>query len=121
MGLDTFAAKSEGETDLTVKDLAAFEKEDIQLAEYDLSFGSASFRGKIYAPLVDQITGVSLYNLYIYPEVVYDMWKSFEKTDPNTVAVKPYWTKSQNVEAIQQLKKFFKVCADCKLGLYGSF
>ena len=121
MGLDTFATRSAGDIDLTKEDIFAFRKEDIELAEFNLYLDSASFDGEVYNFLVDQITGVSLYTEIIPPDKVEEMWRSFEKVNPYDVPVRIFWTPSQNVEAIKQLKKFFKVCAERKLGLYASF
>ena len=84
MGLDVFAARSpdRGDKRLTRRDRRAFEKADVQLAGGMYSGDPGSFRGKLYDGLVEHITGVSLYELWIPPKTVRAMSKALERCDP---------------------------------------
>jgi len=119
MGLDTFASRSLDTIKLSDKDVAAFEKEDINLCEGMFSDGGASFRGKVYFPIIMAVTGVNMYQEWIPPETVYEMWQAFENCDPDQFTDDSSWNRHSDPDSINELRKFFKVCAELKLGLIG--
>lgn len=119
MGLDSFAAKSEDIIKLSDEDINVFEKENINLCEGDFSEGEASFRGKVYAMVVLEITGISLFEYWIPPETVYEMWQAFENCDPDEFANDNPGIRHSDPDSINELRKFFKACAERKLGLVG--
>ena len=119
MGLDTFPSRSEEIAELSEADMKAFEYENINLCEGLFTEGYASFRGKVYASVVFKITGVSLFNYWIPPETVYDMWKAFEDCDPEEFDENNIGIRNSDPYSINELRKYFKVCSKQKLGLVG--
>ncbi len=119
MGLDTFASRFEEITELSEADIKAFERENINLCEGLFTDGEASFRGKVYAIVVLEITGISLFEYWIPPEKVYDMWQAFEDCDPEEFTDDNSGVRNSDTDSINELRKFFKVCAERKLGLVG--
>ncbi len=117
MGLDTYAARSP-EGDLREDDEQAFDKVEIQLCGGMNSGSGGSFRGKVYADVVKHVSGVSLYEEWIPPEVVRAMAETFDRCDPEAVeremAGRIYETSALEV---RQLRTFFRICADRGLGL----
>ena len=110
MGLDTFAAHTPDDIELTEADIQAFKDADITLCWGILtSDGSeGSFRGKVYESIIREITGVSLYQEWIPPETVQEMYE----------AIKAYELSKWEDEEIDpkdsepsDLCKFFKVCS----------
>jgi hypothetical protein len=73
MGLDTYASRSPEDLVLTEEDLQAFADAQIELCGGIFSGEGGSFRGKVYASLLLDITGVSLYAEWIPPETVHQM------------------------------------------------
>ena len=114
MGLDNYASRTP-ELELTTEDEAAFEAADIHLAD-----GPDGFRGKIYQDLITGITGVSLYEDWIPPEVVRQMWMDLERCDPEE-AVKDQSFYDHGPEVILELRKFFRVCVERNLGIVSSW
>lgn len=125
MGLDCYACHSLQDGELTPQELNTFEQADIHLcgglASGDGSDGS--FRGKVYATHIEEITGVSLYQEFIPPEVVKQMYISLQDCQPSAVidALNHEGINFNHLTAndILELRKFFKVCAECNLGLAG--
>ncbi|HET8987534.1 MAG TPA: hypothetical protein VFN43_03395 [Humibacillus sp.] len=114
MGLDTLAAR-DPEISLTAADDEAFRRARVLLCECE---GDTSFRGKVYAELVQEVTGVSLFEEWIPPEVVRRMAAQLEQCDPVDTAGHRYdCTPFEVVE----LGRFFRLCADRGLGLVGSW
>ena len=114
MGLDTFASRSSEDIDLTDDDLRAFEAANIELCGgiYSGSGNDGSFRGKIYALMILDITGTSLYQEWIPPETVAQMYTALLAYEPQ-----PTLEKDNSLQNLLELQKFFKVCVDRGLGL----
>lgn len=119
MGLDTYAAPSP-ESELTEDDKSAFAAADLQLCGGFHSGDAGSFRGKVYADVVERVTGVSLYQEWIPPETVRAMAASFAHSDPESVARDMAGElHAPTAHEIRSLGNFFGVCADRGLGLVG--
>ena len=114
MGLDTFASRAPGELKLTEEDERAFDGAGLELCGGIYSGGGGSFRGKVYAELVREVAGVSLYEQWIPPEVVRELAAAFEACDPEAAA-EPGIPPS----VVADLARFFRICADRDLGLIG--
>jgi hypothetical protein len=108
MGLDTYAAPNEEER-LSVEDIKAFETAGIKLTVGILSNSPGSFRGKVYIPLIEVITGQSLHQYWIPQYIVNDMYQKFTSCQLGNFPGQE--------ESIRNLTKFFKVCVDRHLGL----
>ena len=109
LGLDTYAVISH----MVDKNLIHARAPNDKFNNIDLCGGlfsgtGASFRGKIYADLVEEITNVSLYSEYIEPSVVSNMHDD----------LKTHIHKDDDPEIIE-LVKFFRVCKDNGYGLIG--
>jgi hypothetical protein len=141
MGLDTYAARievdsfdprpEEGSVDddfgCTEEDLEAFRGAEKQCERWDGTclFGENYFRGKLYTYLIEHITGQTLYQPWIAPEVVRKMSQALDACDPaeairtyrETGPPYPEW----GPEVVRQLRQFFRICADRGLGLVGSW
>lgn len=116
MGLDNHAARSPN-GDLAEEDLRAFEEADIHLGQ-----GPDGFRGKLYQELIFNVTGVSLYEDWIPPEVVRQMWEALERCDPEEVTKNTSFYEASNTpSAVIELRKFFRVCVERNLGLVSSW
>jgi hypothetical protein len=119
MGLDTYAARSQNDG-LIDADRKAFENAEISLCGGLLSGDAGSFRGKVYNDVVWRVTGVSLYEHWIPPETVRAMAEAFGRCDPEQVAQEAHWPPYvTSAEHVLELAKFFRVCADRGLGLWG--
>ncbi|MCB2202899.1 hypothetical protein KQH56_02720 [bacterium] len=119
MGLDTFAAHSPEEVELSEEDLQAFSEADISLCCGVLSGGGngGNFREKVYSELIYEITGRNLYAEWLPPETVNAMYASLVACDPKEPAD---WDYGRNTaRAVLELRKFYKVCVDRGLGLVG--
>ncbi len=71
--------------------------------------------------LVRHITGESLYEEWIAPEVVTQMSKALDRCDPE-IAIQSYdgpYEDELTVEDVASLRAFFRVCAGRNLGLVG--
>ena len=79
MGLDTFAARTPQDEELGEKDSRAFA--GIVLCGGMHSGSDGCFRGKVYDSLIEGVTGVSLYQEWITPEVVREMAAALEACD----------------------------------------
>jgi hypothetical protein len=118
MGLDNYASNSSEEMTLTPEQAQAFEAADIQLCGGLFSGAGGSFRGKIYAPLIAEITGVSLYQEWIPPTTVRKMYQKLSAVDPEAYIRENNGWEGQKLD-ILDLRAFFKVCAERNLGLIG--
>jgi hypothetical protein len=118
MGLDTFASRSADDIELQDDDLQAFVDADISLCGGIFSGGGndGSFRGKVYAELILEVTGQSLYAEWIPPEIVKEMYTSLKVADPEEAAA---WGYRNTAQEVLELCKFFKVCSERRLGLLG--
>ena len=112
MGLDTYAQPNEDE-ELSAADARAFKEADINLCGGVLSgYGDkGSFRGKVYSDIVRRITGQSLYQSWIPAEVVADMYQKLTSCRREDYPGRE--------EDIDNLRRFFGICVDRKLGLFG--
>ena len=121
MGLDTYAARAPGDEEPSEEDRRLFEEAGLALCGgFNSGHGSdGSFRGKVYSSTVEKVTGVSLYEEWIPPEVVEKMAGAFELCDPEAVARED--ASGPGVGEIQDLGKFFRICANHGLGLIGWF
>jgi hypothetical protein len=116
VGLDTYASRAPADVSLTEEDEQAFEDAQIELCGGMYSGDGGSFRGKVYADVVLEVAGVSLYQQWIPPDEVARMATALEACDPDQVAeaggrVAP--------DEVRSLAKFLRVCADRGLGLIG--
>src|SRR5574341_1915744 len=128
MGLDTYAGARppidedwrDGELrfGLTDEDHAAFEAAEAELGADDdgrCIFSWSYFRGKLVSELVDHVTGVSLYREWIPPETVRFMAEAFEDCDA-AATIREYNEDrtyyGQGESAIEELGRFFRICAD---------
>jgi len=75
-----------------------------------------SFRGKVYAMLILEITEESLYAEWIAPEDVCKMYASLIACDPEDACCLGDRNTAQD---ILELRKFFRVCCERGLGLVG--
>jgi len=117
MGLDTYAVRVPGNVELTDEDIRAFQEADITLCGGLFSGNDGSFRGKVYASYVQEITGESLYEMWLPPETVRKMYHAmvaYERS-PEQDASSMVPTHFEHLE----LCKFFKVCSERGLGLVG--
>ena len=117
MGLDTYASRSPDDIELTEEDIQAFEEADIFLCGGIFSGGGGSFRGKVYALLISEITGESLFQEWIPPEIVRKMYDTLVKYNPEE-AVQEFGYRNTAGEYLD-LCKFFKICSQRGLGLIG--
>jgi hypothetical protein len=121
MGLDTYASRTEGDVELTPEDEEAFTKAGIELCGGMYSGeGGSSFRGKVYLDVVDRVADVWLSQDWIPPEEVRRIWVAFERADEDVVVEE---SKGDHypvtVEEVENLRAFFRVCAERGLGLIG--
>jgi hypothetical protein len=118
MGLDTFAAYTPEDVELSEEDLQAFADADISLCGGIFSGDGCdgSFRGKVYAELILEVTGQSLYAEWIPPETVKEMYDTLMAVDPEEAAA---WGSRNVAQDVLELRKFFKVCSERGLGLVG--
>jgi len=123
MGLDTYASRSPERVRLTYEDLVAFKEADIRLCVGLFSGVPGSFRGKVYNPIVEEVTGVSLYRGWIPPETVKAMAEALNGYEPQKLkklAASKY-EMDYRIEEIVDLQRFFKICAERGLGLIGEW
>lgn len=118
MGIDTYASRSPDDIVLTEEDRNAFGKANIELCGGIFSGGGndGSFRGKVYAMMILDITGVSLTQEWIPPETVREMYTAFLNCDPQRAFDEYDWTRGTPNEMLE-LRKFLKVCSEYGLGL----
>ena len=115
MGLDNFAKRALGE-DLTEEDRAAFKAAAPNLCGGWAGEEPWDLRGKVYAVLVEEVTGESLYDDFLAPDTVKAMYEALRDCEPGEVV--SYNPGFGDPEAqIRELRKFFKVCAERNLGI----
>ncbi len=78
MGLDTVAAYSLDDVDLTEADLQAFKEVGIPQVGIISADEIGIFRGKVFDAYIRRITGVSLYQEWIPPETVVEMYQAIK-------------------------------------------
>lgn len=117
MGLDTFARVTVDGESRSLED-SLFE--GVMLTGGMFSGGGASFRGKVYADLIEEVTGVDLYQERIEPEVVKEMAKkisTYAAKSPDCVhEVRPYHCDRCD---ITHLKRWFQIAAENDAYLHG--
>lgn len=88
-------------------------------------FGGNYFRGKLYADLIQFVTGVWIYQTWIPPETVKEMAEAFERRDPEETARDFHANGSpiydHSAAEVRDLAVFLRVCAERGLGLVGSW
>jgi hypothetical protein len=117
MGLDTYASRSPEDLVLTEEDLQAFADAQIELCGGIFSGEGGSFRGKVYAELILDITDESLYQEWIPPDTVHKMYRSLAAYE--LLLLQDGKANGCSDVEIPDLRKFFKVCSDRGLGLIG--
>ena len=119
MGLDTFASRSPEDIELTEEDLQSFENAKLSLCGgiFSGDGNDGSFRGKVYAMAILEITGESLYQEWIPPETVCEMHCALASYE-SAMEKENYDIDVTDIE-ISNLCKFFKVCCERGLGLIG--
>ena len=123
MGLDIYAVHAPG-LGLTEEDGCAFEAAGIELCSGIYSDISGSFRGKVYDTLILDLTGVSLYQVWIPPETVKQMAEALRRIDPQKFEkdlAGNYSWEVYSAHTIVHLRKFFDLCAERDLGLSGNW
>jgi len=118
MGLDTFASRSSEDIKLSEEDIQAFNDAEISLCGGLFSGDGGSFRGKVYATLLLEITGESLYAEWLPPETVRTMYAALAACDPQD-AVDGLGYPDHPPADVIEMRKFFKVCSERGLGLLG--
>jgi hypothetical protein len=119
VGLDTFAARAP-DVKLTAEDVRAFEAADIDLCGGMYSDGTVSFRGKVYADVIELVSGVNIYEQLIPPEEVSVIAQAFDRSDPEDVERRTAGDHySVTSTEVRQLAAFFDICRDRGLGLVG--
>ena len=123
MGLDVYALRSPDD-DLTEEDERAFDEANIELCGGIFSGSGGSFRGKVYDSLIFDLTGVSLYQLWIPPETVRQMAEALHRVDSEMFEkelVKKYSWEEYSAHTLENLCRFFDICVERGLGLAGSW
>ena len=128
MGLDNYAARHP-EGGLTEEDEQTFRDAGIDLCGGMHSDGVVSFRGKWYDPLVSHVTGVSLYQEWIPPEIVRQMAEALNRYSSEQLAeiwdhIAPLPPMDgekvfHSEREVADLQRFFAICAERGLGLKG--
>jgi hypothetical protein len=119
MGLDTYASRSPDDIILTEEDIQAFADAYIELCGgiFSGDGNDGSFRGKVYASYVLEITDHSLYAEWLPPETVQEMYHAMAAYEQARIENDPDGQQLSNEHS--DLCKFFKVCSDRGLGLIG--
>jgi hypothetical protein len=109
---------------LTDEDTARFEASGIDLRGGVFSDGVTSIRARMYADLVFEVTGISLYREWIAPEHVLGLSRAFDARSAEDLA--RVWDRidvrrgpGHSAEEMAELKCFFRTCAERGLGLVG--
>jgi hypothetical protein len=119
MGLDNFVSRVPGDVVLTLDDELAFIASGIGLCGGMHSDGVTSFRGKVYATFVTEVTGESLFEEWLAPETVARMADSLAACDPDTAHERPDLDSDfvPSPGEIRDLQTLFRICADLGLGI----
>jgi hypothetical protein len=102
---------------LSREDEAAFAALDLPLCE---RIGDGSFRGKVCDVAVLEVTGMTVYEEWIPPEQVAQMAEAFEACSRERVAELGSYG-SRKMTVARALRDFFRLCANCGLGVWGSW
>jgi hypothetical protein len=124
LGLDTFVSRSPGDPVLSDDDAATFGASGINLCGGVFSDGVTSIRGKVYAELVLEVTGISLYQEWIPPEDVLSMSGALDARSAEHLAhlwdrIDPRGRPAHATAETAGLKRFTRICAERGLGLIG--
>lgn len=124
MGLDTLVSRSPDDVVLTDEDTATFEASGIGLCGGMGSDGVTSIRGKVYAELVLEVTGISLYQEWIGPEDVAKLSRALDARSAEDLArcwdgLDGHGGPAHSSQETTGLKTFFDICAERGLGLIG--
>ena len=123
MSWDIFVSRVEGEWNFTKEDLQAFLAAEINLGHWVCIEDQISFSGRLYDDLLFEITGQSLFSSWTKPACVKEIYDKFMRCDPEKEILKYKYNDNDrfkySVEDIQELRKFFRVCAERNLGLIG--
>lgn len=124
MGLDTLVSRSPDDVVLTDEDTATFEASGIGLCGGMGSDGVTSIRGKVYAELVLEVTGISLYQEWIGPEDVAKLSRALDARSAEDLArcwdgLDGHGGPAHSSQETAGLKTFFDICAERGLGLIG--
>jgi len=119
MGLDNFISRSPGDVVLTAEDERAFAESGVALCGGMYSDGVTSFRGKVYAMFVTEVTGESLFEEWLPPETVAVMADKLAACDPDTARGQLDLDEDfvPSPGEIRDLQKLFRICADRGLGI----
>jgi hypothetical protein len=119
MGLDNFISRSPDDTVLTPEDERVFAESGIQLCGSMYTDGVTSFRGKVYAIFVSEVTGESLYEEWLSPETVTEMADKLAQCDPDTARDRLNLDQDfvPSPGEIRDLQKLFRICAERGLGI----
>ena len=119
MGLDNFISRSPGDVVLTAEDERAFAESGVALCGAMYSDGVTSFRGKVYAMFVTEVTGESLFEEWLPPETVAVMADKLAACDPDTARGQLDLDEDfvPSPGEIRDLQKLFRICADRGLGI----
>jgi hypothetical protein len=123
MGLDIYAVHAPG-LGLTEEDGRAFEDAGIELCSGIYSTIAGGFRGKVYDTLILDLTGVSLYQIWIPPKTVRQMAEVLHRVDPQVFEkeLAPHYSwEEYSADTIVNLRKFFDLCVERDLGLSGDW
>jgi len=123
MGLDIYALHG-SEEHLTEEETSSFAEAGINLCGGMMSGNgnNGSFRGKVYAEAVEEITSESLYEEWLPPETVATMTQALMERFDELVAL--MWVEEdapseRQQEEAESLVRFFQVCRKHGLGLHG--
>lgn len=124
MGLDTFASRTPDDVVLSDEDVAAFREARVDLCGGIHSDGVTSIRGKVYAELVREATGVSLFQDWIGPDEVLSLSLALDAYSAEDLArlwdgLDGHGEPTHPPHEAAQLALFFRICAERGLGLIG--
>jgi hypothetical protein len=123
MGLDSYASRSAGDVVLNDEDRAVFEAADLHLCGGMYSGdGGASFRGKVYAELILEVTDENIYEEWLGPDAVRRISDALAKRTPDELAaINDEQTSRSSTSTVEMasLQRFFAICAERGLGLIG--
>jgi len=119
MGLDTYAVlpitNEEGQYKIAPEEAFADVPAVLVGGLFSGHGNGPSFRGKVYDGYVFEVTGVSLYQEYIPPEVVKEMADKLEKAAAEGRTTYRDWDEEEreiSLEEVKALAAWFRVCAD---------
>ena len=118
MGLDCYASRSLDDLELTEEDERAFEEAELCLCGGVLSGSESSFRGKVYASLVRDATGIDIYQ-DLTPEQTAELSRRLDAVSAEQLSAMSASSASgpHPPEVCASLQRFFRICAERGLGL----